>query len=81
MYWAFGHIYIWLANSGSALNHRLVHQRGQGTVEYVGLILVVALLMTGVVAAMSGFQSDEGKNLAQIIIQKIQQAVNKVTFS
>jgi hypothetical protein len=30
-------------------------QRGQGTVEYVGLILLVSLLMVGMVAAMRGF--------------------------
>lgn len=29
--------------------------RGQGTVEYVGLILLVSLLMVGMVAAMKGF--------------------------
>jgi len=32
-------------------------QRGQGTVEYVGLILLVSLLMVGMVAAMKGFNS------------------------
>jgi hypothetical protein len=30
-------------------------KRGQGTVEYVGLILLVSLLMVGMVAAMRGF--------------------------
>ena len=30
-------------------------ERGQGTVEYVGLILLVSLLMVGIVAAMKGF--------------------------
>ncbi len=33
---------------------------GQGTVEYVGLILLVALLMVGMVAAMKGFQGKQG---------------------
>ena len=32
-------------------------ERGQGTVEYVGLILLVSLLMVGMVAAMKGFKS------------------------
>jgi hypothetical protein len=32
-------------------------ERGQGTVEYVGLILLVSLLMVGMVAAMKGFNS------------------------
>jgi hypothetical protein len=35
----------------------LVGERGQGTVEYVGLILLVSLLMVGMVAAMKGFNS------------------------
>ena len=30
-------------------------ESGQGTVEYVGLILLVSLLMVGMVAAMKGF--------------------------
>jgi hypothetical protein len=34
---------------------RLAGERGQGTVEYVGLILLVSLLMVGMVAAMKGF--------------------------
>lgn len=32
-------------------------ERGQGTVEYVGLILLVSMLMIGMVAAMKGFNS------------------------
>jgi hypothetical protein len=32
-------------------------ERAQGTVEYVGLILLVSLLMVGMVAAMKGFNS------------------------
>jgi hypothetical protein len=36
--------------------HRLAGgETGQGTVEYVGLILLVSLLMVGMVAAMKGF--------------------------
>ena len=35
----------------------LAEERGQGTVEYVGLILLVSLLMVGMVAAMKGFNS------------------------
>jgi hypothetical protein len=31
-------------------------ERGQGTVEYVGLILLVSLLMVGMVAAMKEVQ-------------------------
>ncbi len=59
---------------------RMVNERGQGTVEYVGLILLVALLMVGMVAAMKGFQGKQGLELAETIVDKIRGAVNKVTF-
>jgi len=54
--------------------------RGQGTVEYVALILLVALIMAGVVAAMKGFKTDEGQALGDVILSKIKQAVRKVQF-
>ena len=54
--------------------------RGQGTAEYVALILLVALVMAGVVAAMKGFRTDEGKELGDAIIGKIKDAVRKVQF-
>jgi hypothetical protein len=53
---------------------------GQGTVEYVALILLVALVMAGVIAAMKGFRTDEGKELGDVIIGKIKEAVKKVQF-
>ena len=54
--------------------------RGQGTVEYVGLILLVSLLMVGMVAAMKGFNGKQGTELADLIVNKIKQAVNAITF-
>jgi hypothetical protein len=56
------------------------HRSGQGTVEYVGLILLVALLMVGMVAAMKGFQGKQGLELAQTIVDKIREAVGQVNF-
>lgn len=55
-------------------------QRGQGTVEYVALILLVALVMAGMVAAMNGFRTDEGEELGEVILQKLREAVRKVEF-
>ncbi len=52
-----------------------LEERGQGTVEYVGLILLVALLMVGMVAAMSGFSGKQGTELAELIVDKIRAAV------
>jgi len=40
---------------------RLAGETGQGTVEYVGLILLVSLLMVGMVAAMKGFNRNLSK--------------------
>jgi Flp pilus assembly pilin Flp len=37
------------------LARRARDEHGQGTVEYVGLILLVSMLMVGMVAAMKGF--------------------------
>ena len=53
---------------------------GQGTVEYVGLILLVSLLMVGMVAAMKGFNGKQGTELASLIVNKITEAVDKVAF-
>lgn len=55
-------------------------EQGQGTVEYVGLILLVSLLMVGMVAAMKGFNGKQGTELAGVIVDKIKEAVDKVTF-
>jgi hypothetical protein len=59
---------------------RLAGETGQGTVEYVGLILLVALLMVGMVAGMKGFQGKQGTELADVIVNKIKEAVDKVAF-
>jgi len=61
---------------------RLAGERGQGTVEYVGLVLLVAALMGGMVAAVGGLGSLSGigKELAEAITKKIIQGVQKITF-
>lgn len=64
----------------AAVAERLRSQLGQGTVEYVALILLVALVMAGVVAAMQGFQTDDGQALGDAIIAKIKEAVERVRF-
>jgi hypothetical protein len=69
-----------MSHLGTRLFTRVRSDTGQGTVEYVGLILLVALLMVGMVAAMKGFQGAQGLELAETIVDKIRGAVNKVTF-
>jgi hypothetical protein len=51
-------------------------QRGQGTVEYVALMLLVATILTAVVAA-SGKVGDGG--IAKIIVAKLKDAIEGVT--
>jgi hypothetical protein len=75
---------LWRANLAVTRRARAIHalaeERGQGTVEYVGLILLVSLLMVGMVAAMKGFNGKQGTELADVIIDKIKEAVDKVAF-
>ena len=59
---------------------RMLGQEGQGTVEYVGLILLVSMLMVALVAAMKGFHTSAGQDLAELIVTKIKAAVNALTF-
>ena len=63
-----------------AIRRLAAAEAGQGTVEYVGLILLVSLLMVGMVAAMKGFNGKQGTELADVIVNKIKEAVDKVAF-
>ena len=72
---------VWLESQLRRAGERLSSERGQGTVEYVGLVLLVAVLMGGMVAAVGGLNSLPGKELAEAITKKIVQAVQKVAFA
>lgn len=54
---------------------RLHDERGQGTVEYVALILLVAGVLAGVVAAGRGLN---GSSLAKTIVGKLQDSLESV---
>ncbi len=69
-----------ILNTLAGLRVRLGSSRGQGTVEYVGLILLVSLLMVGMVAAMKGFSGESGLDIAEVIVSKIKSAVQAITF-
>ncbi len=75
-----GLVHAQVVNRIDAVRAGLTDRAGQGTVEYVGLILLVSLLMVGMVAAMKGFSGRQGMELAELIVDKIQSAVDKVTF-
>jgi hypothetical protein len=76
MHAAFGYLHAKLIHAGE----RLRSSAGQGTVEYVALILLVALVMAGVVAALKGYKTDQGKDLGDAIVSKIKDAVDRVKF-
>ncbi len=50
-------------------------ERGQGTVEYVALMLLVAGLMAGVIAAAGPMK---GGGIAQVVVNKLKQAIDGV---
>jgi hypothetical protein len=79
-YRSIGRAHAATIEGSNRIRSRLAGEKGQGTVEYVGLILLVSLLMVGMVAAMKGFSGRQGTELAELIVDKIQSAVDKVTF-
>jgi len=74
------YVHAFFARRARRIVAALEGEGGQGTVEYVGLILLVSLLMVGMVAAMKGFNGKQGTELADMIVNKIKQAVNAITF-
>jgi hypothetical protein len=58
----------------------LAGERAQGTVEYVALVTLVAIVMVGVIAAVKSATFSEGQNLGGLILQKIAEAVSKVKY-
>ena len=52
-------------------------QRGQGTVEYVGLILLVAVVLAGVVAATRQTSIGSGQ-IGETIVKKLKTALDAV---
>jgi Flp pilus assembly pilin Flp len=80
IYRAMGNAHALAVTKGELMRRKAADKSGQGTVEYVGLILLVSLLMVGMVAAMKGFTGRQGTELAELIVDKIQSAVDKVAF-
>jgi hypothetical protein len=52
-------------------------ERGQGTVEYVALVLLVGVVLASVVA-IAGSKKFNGNDIATTIVKKIHDAMNKV---
>jgi hypothetical protein len=58
----------------SMLVRLMGREDGQGTVEYVGIMLLLATVLTAVVAAASG----KDFNLATTIVNEVKQAISGV---
>ena len=67
--------YELMGRGHAGMTRLLTGDRGQGTVEYVGLVLLMAVLIAGVVKASGGF-SDTG--IADAIVKKIKGAITGV---
>jgi Flp pilus assembly protein TadG len=64
-------MYEWMGRAHAAL----ARERGQGTVEYVGLVLLLAVLLAGVVAASRSFKDT---SIVETIVNKLKSAINGV---
>jgi hypothetical protein len=49
-----------------------VRERGQGTVEYVGLVLLIAALLAGVIAVGDTLQ---GGGIAEAVVKKLKETI------
>ena len=54
----------------------LMRERGQGTVEYVGLILLLGVILAGVVTAAGEF--NEGDEIPKTVVKKLKSAIEGV---
>jgi hypothetical protein len=59
-----------------ALGRTIGGERGQGTVEYVGLVLLIGILLAGVVTASKGF--DDKNSIAGAVMNKLKEAISTV---
>jgi hypothetical protein len=70
-----GLIYELQARVHATLTRAVHERRGQGTVEYVGLILLVAVILAGVVKASGGLKDS---TIAEAVIKKLEGAIDSV---
>jgi hypothetical protein len=68
-------VYAWQGRAHAALTEAARGVRGQGTVEYVGLILLVAVILAGVVKASGGLKDS---TIAEAVIKKLKGAIDSV---
>ena len=74
MYRTMGRLHAGLHQLTLAPRSRLAAQEGQGTIEYVGLIMLLSVVMAAVIAAAKG---DFG--LTEVITDKVKGAIEGAT--
>ncbi len=57
---------------------RMTEQRGQGTVEYVGIVVMVALLVSGVGVVAGKWGDDIGDKLKDGLVKAIKKLVTQL---
>ena len=57
---------------------RMTEQRGQGTVEYVGIVVMVALLVSGVGLVAGKWGDDIGDKLKDGLVKAIKKLVTQL---
>jgi len=67
---------VHLLAAHDAVRRRLAEERGQGTVEYVGVILLVAGILAGVVLWSKEFS---GKDLGEQVSNQLKNAINQTS--
>jgi hypothetical protein len=68
----------WSTARGMRLWDRLTDRRGQGTVEYVGIVVMVALLVGGVGLVASKWGGDVGDKLKDGLVKAIKKLVGQL---
>jgi hypothetical protein len=80
MHPALGYIHAQAVHAYGRVRRPVRSETAQGTVEYVALVLLVALVMFGVLAAMKTYKFSGGQELGDLIVKKIKEAVAKVKY-
>ncbi|HJZ62507.1 MAG TPA: hypothetical protein VKD47_10165 [Miltoncostaeaceae bacterium] len=61
----------WIACRGARIGARLADRRGQGTVEYIGMVVMVTILVAAVAVAAKGWAPDVGGALKKGLVSAI----------
>jgi hypothetical protein len=70
-------LHVWALDRLTALGDR----RGQGTVEYVGIVVTMALLLGAVATASKGWGNDIGNSLKEVLKDAVGLAAGRLGAS